>query len=51
MGLFNPDSMGELVERPRIEEYRGTALEAIFPYLENNIESMMLPKWTFIGNF
>ena len=47
----NPDSMGELVERPRIEEYRGTALEAIFPYLENNIESMMLPKWTFYWQF
>ena len=47
----NPDSMGELVERPRIEEYRGTALEGIFPYLENNIESMMLPKWTFYWQF
>lgn len=47
----NPDSMGELVERPRIEEYKGTALEAIFPYLENNIESMMLPKWTFYWQF
>lgn len=47
----NPDSMGELVERPRIEEYRGTALEAIFPYLENNIESMMIPKWTFYWQF
>ena len=47
----NPDSMGELVERPRIEEYRGTSLEAIFPYLENNIESMMLPKWTFYWQF
>ena len=47
----NPDSMGELVERPRIEEYKGTALEAIFPYLENNIESMMIPKWTFYWQF
>ena len=43
--------MGVLVERPRVEEYRGTALEDIFPYLENNIESMMLPKWTFYWQF
>ena len=47
----NPDNMGVLVERPRVEEYRGTALEDIFPYLENNIESMMLPKWTFYWQF
>lgn len=47
----NPDNMGVLVERPRVEEYRGTVLEDIFPYLENNIESMMLPKWTFYWQF
>ena len=47
----NPDNMGVLVERPRVEEYRGTALEDVFPYLENNIESMMLPKWTFYWQF
>jgi len=47
----NPDAMGVLVETPRVEAFKGTALEPIFQYLEKNIVSMMRPRTTFYWRF
>ena len=44
-------SMGKKVLVPRIEEYKGTALAKLFPYLEENLENMMLPRLTFYWRF
>ena len=47
----NPKS--QLVEKriPRVNEFKGTALEPFFPYLENHIEEIMHPKTTFYWRF
>jgi phosphate transport system permease protein len=47
----NADAMGVLIKTPRIETFRGTALEPLFPYLENRIAEMMRPKLTFYWQF
>jgi phosphate transport system permease protein len=47
----NPDAMGVLVEKPRIDQFRGTKLEPMFSYLEEHIEEMMRPKTTFYWQF
>jgi phosphate transport system permease protein len=47
----NPDAMGKKVFIPRIEEYKGTSLEAFFPYLEKNLEQMLQPRLTFYWRF
>jgi len=36
---------------PRGEEFKGTSLEKLFPYLEANIDKMMEPHWTFYYRF
>jgi phosphate transport system permease protein len=45
------DSMGKKLEIPRVEEYKGTPLEKLFPYLEENLEKMMMPRLTFYWQF
>ncbi|VGO20062.1 phosphate ABC transporter permease PstA [Pontiella sulfatireligans] len=47
----NADAMGLLVEKPRVEQFIGTKLEPMFPYLEEHISDMMLPKTTFYWRF
>lgn len=47
----NPDALGVLVEKPRIDLFRGTALEPMFPYLEEHIEQIMRPRLTFYWQF
>ncbi len=47
----NPEAMGVLVEKPRIDLFKGTKLEPLFPYLEDHIEEMMRPKQTFYWQF
>ncbi len=47
----NPEEMAKEYFVPRIDEFRGTALAGLFPYVENNIESMMLPRPTFYWGF
>ena len=44
-------SMGKKVLVPRIGEYRGTSLEAFFPFLQENLENMMRPRLTFYWRF
>ncbi len=47
----NPDAMGVLIEKPRVEQFTGTRLEPLFQYLEENIGEMMRPKTTFYWQF
>ena len=47
----NPDAMGVLVENPRSNLFKGTTLEPLFPYMEENIRAMMSPKTTFYWQF
>ena len=47
----NTDASGVKVKVPRIEVYQGTTLAKLFPYMEKNLEDMMLPKFTFYWQF
>ncbi|HKL22903.1 MAG TPA: phosphate ABC transporter permease PstA, partial [Tichowtungia sp.] len=47
----NPDVLGELVKKPRSEQFKGTSLEPLFETVEENIEAMMRPKRTFYWQF
>lgn len=47
----DPTKLGVRVLLPRIEQYKGTALEPAFPYVEQHIEQMLGPRWTFYGRF
>lgn len=44
-------SMGRKVLQPRVEFYRGTALEGMFAYLQDNAEKMLRPRFTFYWRF
>ena len=47
----DPTQMGIKVFTPRVEEFRGTPLEPLFPYIENNAAEMLRPRWTFYWRF
>jgi phosphate transport system permease protein len=47
----NPDAMGVLVEKPRVDQFKGTKLEPMFGYLEEHIAEMLRPKLTFYWQF
>lgn len=47
----NPDQMGKKVMAPRIEEFKGTDLERLFPYLQQNLKNMMRPRTTLYWRF
>ncbi|NLX26031.1 MAG: phosphate ABC transporter permease PstA [Lentisphaerae bacterium] len=47
----NPDAMGILVEKPRLEQFMGTKLEPFFAYVEEHIDEIMRPKTTFYWQF
>ncbi len=47
----NPDEMAKQYFVPRAETFAGTRLVALFPYMENNIEKMLLPEQTFYWGF
>lgn len=47
----NPDAMGVLVEKPRVDQFTGTKLEPMFRYLEEHIAEMMRPKTTLYWQF
>jgi phosphate transport system permease protein len=44
-------SMGRKVYVPRTEQFAGTALTALFPYVEHNLKAMLLPRATFYWRF
>lgn len=46
-----PEKGSLKVLKPRAEEYAGTALAPAFPYLEKNLERMLLPRKTVYWQF
>jgi phosphate transport system permease protein len=47
----DPTRMGVKVLVPRGDEFRGTALEPVFAYLETHAEAMLRPRVTFYPQF
>jgi len=47
----DPDAMGKKVLVPRINQFKNTSLEKLFPYLKCNLDRMMLPRFTFYWQF
>lgn len=47
----NPAAMGRKTLVPRVEQFRGTAVEPLFEYLEKHLEEMLRPRLTFYGRF
>ncbi len=47
----DPTQMGVLVHTPRVEEFRGTSIEPLFAYIENNATVMLWPRLTFYWRF
>ncbi len=47
----DPDSMGVPVQKPRVDQFRGTAVEPLFEYTRTHIEQMLRPRWTFYWRF
>lgn len=47
----DPTKMGVKVLKPRVHQFEGTSIEPLFGYVENNIEAMMRPQWTFFWRF
>lgn len=48
---FSGGGMGRKVLKPRVEKFRGTALEPLFGYVEQHATEMLRPQWTFYGRF
>jgi phosphate transport system permease protein len=48
---FSGGGLGRKVLKPRVEKFRGTALEPLFPCIEQNAVDMLRPRWTFYGRF
>ncbi len=47
----DPSKMGQLSYTPRVEQFRGTVLEELFPYVEQNQKELLEPRWTFYWGF
>ena len=47
----NPEEMAKQYFVPRADEFAGTALAALFPYMEKNLDKMLLPEQTFYWGF
>ncbi|MCW8815547.1 MAG: phosphate ABC transporter permease PstA, partial [Chlorobium sp.] len=47
----NPEEMGKQYFVPRADEFAGTSLAALFPYMEENLGNMLLPEQTFYWGF
>jgi phosphate transport system permease protein len=47
----DPTKMGVEVLVPRQQDFQGTALENLFPYIEMHLEDMLLPQFTVYWRF
>ncbi len=47
----NPNEMAKEYYAPRADEFAGTALAALFPYMDDNLGKMLLPEQTFYWGF
>jgi len=48
---FSGGGLGRKVLTPRVETFRGTALEPLFAEVEHHAAAMLAPQWTFYGRF
>ena len=49
--VYPEGQMGHKTHIPRIEEFRGTPVEPIFAYIEENVEALMRPHFTCYWRF
>lgn len=47
----NPDVIAKPYYVSRAAEFEGTSLVSLFSYVEENLDKMMLPEWTFYWGF
>ncbi len=47
----DPTQMGNVVYTPRADDFRGTSIEPLFSYLDQNAEALFEPQWTFYWRF
>jgi len=47
----DPTKMGVKVFAPRADDFEGTPLADLFPYVDQNLEAMLQPQWTFYWRF
>ncbi|AOS83839.1 phosphate ABC transporter, permease protein PstA [Chlorobaculum limnaeum] len=47
----NPDVIAKPYDVSRAASFAGTSLVRLFPYVEENIDKMMMPEWTFYWGF
>jgi phosphate transport system permease protein len=47
----NPREMGRKIYVPRVNDFKGTAVEPLFAYVETNLDRMLVPRWTFYWGF
>lgn len=47
----DPSKMGVKKLLPRVEDFKGTSLEPLFPYVRDNLEAMLRPRATFYWRF
>lgn len=47
----NPDEMAKSYEVSRSAAFKGTSLVKLFPYVENNIDRLLQPRWTLYWGF
>ena len=47
----DPSGMGKKVKVPRVNQFKGTPVEPLFAYVEQHLDSMLLPKKTFYSGF
>lgn len=45
------DGMGVKKSVPMIDDFKGTSLVKLFPYMEENFKGMMQPRWKFYWRF
>jgi phosphate transport system permease protein len=47
----DPTRMGRKILVPRAEDFKGTSLEPLFAYVEDNASAMLKPRWTLYWQF
>jgi phosphate transport system permease protein len=47
----DPTQMGRKVRTPRAQDFKGTSLEPLFPYIEKHAEDMLRPRLTLYWRF
>ncbi|MGA2264969.1 MAG: phosphate ABC transporter permease PstA [Phycisphaerae bacterium] len=51
---WQADTAGQTLKKvriPREQQFAGTELAELFPYVQHNVRAMLLPRWTFYGHY